>query len=108
MHGELLTIDDLDVDGRRVLLRCDLNVPLAHSADGVPTRVADDSRIRAALASIEELSRLGARLVLISDLGGPDGADPLPSMRLPSRLSPHCRWQAVLPWLSQHAAHSGE
>ena len=81
MPGDLLTVDDLDVDGRRVLLRADLDVPLSQTGDEGPVRVLDDSRIRAALPSIEELSRLGARLVLISDLGRPRDRDTALSMR---------------------------
>jgi phosphoglycerate kinase len=60
------TIDDMDVDGRRVLLRTDFDVPLT-SASAVPS-VADDARIRAALPTIEELLRRGARLVLVSHI----------------------------------------
>jgi phosphoglycerate kinase len=66
------SIDDLDVGGRRVLVRVDFNVPLGESADGHPT-VADDTRIRAALDTIEELRGRGARLVLVSHLGRPEG-----------------------------------
>lgn len=78
---ELRTIDDLDVDGQRVLLRADLNVPLTNTSAVRPPDVADDARIHAALATIEELRRRGGRLVVASHLGGPEGHDPRLSMR---------------------------
>lgn len=74
------TLDDLDLTGRRVLLRADLNVPLEHSGGG-PVRVADDTRIRAALPTIEELRARGASIVLVSHLGRPRDREPELSMR---------------------------
>ncbi|WP_028648312.1 phosphoglycerate kinase [Nocardiopsis sp. CNT312] len=70
------TIDDLDVSGKRVFVRSDLNVPL----DG--DRITDDGRIRAALPVIEKLRARGARVIVAAHLGRPKGApDPVFSLR---------------------------
>ncbi len=65
-------IDDLDVSGRRVLLRADLNVPLDASGPGEP-RITDDGRIRASLPTITKLTGRGARVIICAHLGRPKG-----------------------------------
>jgi len=66
------TIDDLDVAGRRVLVRADFNVPLEDAGDGT-RRITDDGRIRAALPTVEALRGRGARVILAAHLGRPKG-----------------------------------
>ena len=60
------SIEDIDVKGKRVLLRCDLNVPIH---DG---KITDDSRIKASVPTIKYLSEHGARVVICSHLGKPE------------------------------------
>jgi phosphoglycerate kinase len=66
------SIDDLQVSGRRVLLRADLNVPL-DLADPDNPRITDDGRIRASLPVIRKLSERGARVIIVAHLGRPKG-----------------------------------
>jgi len=65
----LRTIESLgQLEGKRVIVRCDLNVPLK---DG---RITDDGRIRASLPTLAALSLAGARVIVVSHLGRPNGA----------------------------------
>lgn len=63
----LLTIDQIDLKGKRVILRSDLNVPIKEG------RIGDDGRIRASLPTLEKLLAAGASVVVIAHLGRPKG-----------------------------------
>jgi phosphoglycerate kinase len=71
----LRTLDHVDVNGKRVLLRVDLNVPV----DG--GRVTDATRLERVAPTISEISRKGGKVILLSHFGRPKGADPSQSLR---------------------------
>ena len=98
------TIDLLPIDGKRVFIRVDFNVPLTDNG-----KVSDDTRIREALPTIRYASQKGAKVILASHFGRPKGkADPSLSLKpaaerlnellkTPVSLAPDCVGQASPP-----------
>ncbi len=69
------TLDDVDVKGKRVLLRVDLNVPMENG------RVTDTTRIERVSPTIAEISGKGGKVILLAHLGRPKGRDPKESLK---------------------------
>jgi phosphoglycerate kinase len=75
------TLEDLDVEGKRVFVRVDFNVPLSQQGQSLSRQITDDTRIRAALPTIERLRERGARLLLAAHLGRPKDREPELSLK---------------------------
>ena len=85
------TIDDISVKGKKVLVRCDFNVPIK---DG---KITDETRIKGALPTIKKLISDGAKVILCSHMGKPKG-EPKPELSLApvaKRLSEHLGQEVV-------------
>ncbi|HMS63047.1 MAG TPA: phosphoglycerate kinase [Solirubrobacteraceae bacterium] len=86
------TLDDVDLAGRRVLVRVDFNVPLDEAR-----HITDDTRIRAALPTLQRLHDAGCSLMLAAHLGRPKGIDPAFSLRpAADRLAELTGWDVTL------------
>ena len=69
------TLDDVDVKGKRVLLRVDLNVPMENG------RVTDGTRLERVAPTITEISDKGGKVILLAHFGRPKGHDPKESLK---------------------------
>jgi len=80
------TLDDADLQGRRALVRVDFNVPLDKTG-GADGRVSDDTRLKAALPTIEKLRKGGAKVILLAHFDRPKGKR-VPEMSLAPVVEP--------------------
>ena len=71
-----LTVEDIEVAGKKVLVRCDFNVPLDENGN-----ITDENRIVGALPTIKYLIEKGAKVILCSHMGKPKG-EPVPALSL--------------------------
>src|SRR3989304_2982567 len=103
----IIKMTDLDLSGKRVLIRMDLNVPLKNG------KVADDTRIRASMPTIEHAVNAGAKVMLMSHLGRPDegvfdGDYSLAPVAAHLSKSLSCRVTLVKDWLQGVNMADGE
>src|SRR6266700_3272109 len=75
MANKFRTLDDVDVKGKRVLLRVDLNVPMDNG------RVSDATRLERVAPTITEISDKGGKVILLAHFGRPKGRDPKESLK---------------------------
>src|SRR5205823_3682167 len=75
MSKSFRTLDDVDVKGKRVLLRVDLNVPMENG------RVTDATRLERVAPTIIEISGKGGKVILLAHFGRPKGRDPKDSLK---------------------------
>ena len=75
MTNKFRTLDDVDVKGKRVLLRVDLNVPMDNG------HVSDATRIERVAPTITEISDKGGKVILLAHFGRPKGRDPKESLK---------------------------
>src|SRR3982074_3351989 len=75
MSNTFRTLDDVDVKGKRVLLRVDLNVPMESG------RVTDATRLERVAPTITEISGKGGKVILLAHFGRPKGRDPRESLK---------------------------
>src|SRR5579863_5676904 len=75
MTKSFRTLDDVDVKGKRVLLRVDLNVPMEQG------RVSDATRLERVAPTITEIADKGGKVILLAHFGRPKGRDPKESLK---------------------------